>query len=134
MRAAISTGWTTGGFDTKESCARIAEATDIQFRRLTTEMHVGAKPPLPHAGLDDGFCFSLGDLGVLANIDFDPVLPLFEIGFLRWAQLLRAIHFLRDIRNLVGFAADKTEQRRGERPADLGVVHALQSVAVGAQR
>ena len=55
-------------------------------------------------------------------------------GFPRWAQLLRAIDFFRDIRNLVGFAADETEQRRGERPTDLGVVHNLQSVAVGAQR
>jgi hypothetical protein len=43
----------------------------------------------------------------------------FEIGYLG-AQLLRAIHFLRDIRNLVGFAADETEQRCGERPADFG--------------
>ena len=34
----------------------------------------------------------------------------------------------------VGFAADETEQRRGEWPADLSGVHALQSVAVGAQR
>ena len=49
-------------------------------------------------------------------------------------QLLRAIDFFRDIRNPVGFAADETAQRRGERPADLGVVHALQPVAVGAQR
>jgi hypothetical protein len=48
--------------------------------------------------------------------------------------LLLAIDFLRDIRNHVGFVTDETEQRRGERPADLGVVHALQSVAVGAQR
>jgi hypothetical protein len=38
---------------------------------------------------------------------------LLEIGFSRWAQLLRAINFLRDIRNLVGFAADESEQRRG---------------------
>jgi hypothetical protein len=51
----------------------------------------------------------------------------------RWAQLLRAIDFLRDIRNLVGFAADETEQRRGER-LDLGRIHVLQSVTVGAQR
>jgi hypothetical protein len=59
---------------------------------------------------------------------------LLEIGLPRRAQLLRAIGFPRDIRNLVGFAADETEQRRGERPADLDVVHALQSVAVGTQR
>jgi hypothetical protein len=58
-----------------------------------------------------------------------PTLP-----HLRWAQLLRTIDFLRDIRNLVGFAADETEQRCGEQPANLGQVHALQSVAVGAQR
>jgi len=38
---------------------------------------------------------------------------------------LRAIDFLRDIRNLVGFVADETEQRRGERPTDFGQVHAL---------
>jgi hypothetical protein len=42
--------------------------------------------------------------------------------------------FFRDIRNLVGFVADETEQRRSARPADFGQVHDLQSVAVGAQR
>jgi hypothetical protein len=103
------------------------------FHPVAHPEHLGSKPPLPNARLDDGFWLGVGDLGVLVN-DFAPVLPLLEIGFPRWAQLLRAINFPRDIRNLVGFAADKTEQRRGERPADLGVVHAPQSVAVGAQR
>ncbi len=58
----------------------------------------------------------------------------FRFGQCQREPGVRTIHVLRDIRNLVGFAADETEQRRGERPADLGVVHALQSVAVGAQR
>ena len=89
---------------------------------------------LAHARLDDGFALGVRDLGSLANVDLDPVLPLLEIMLQRRAQLLRAIHFLRYIRNLVGFAADETEQRRGERPADFGQVYALQSVAVGAQR
>ena len=102
--------------------------------RTLDSLHLGAKPPLPHARLDDGFALGIGDLGVLANVDFDPVLPLLESGFPRWAQLLRAIGFFCDIRNLVGFVADETEQRRGEGPADFGQVHALQSVAVGAQR
>ena len=75
----------------------------------------------------------VGDLGNLVDV-FNALVPSLEIRLPRWAQLLRAINLLRDIRNLVGFAADETEQRRGERPADLGVVHALQSVAVGAQR
>ena len=66
---------------------------------------------------------------VLANVDFDPVLPLLEIGLPRRAHVHH--DFLRDIRNLVGFDTDETEQRRSVRPADLGVVHALQSVAVG---
>jgi hypothetical protein len=105
-----------------------------QPARALDALRVGAKPPLPHARQNNGFALGLGNLGVLANVDFDPVLPLLAIGLPRWAQLLRAIDFLRDIRSLVGFAADETEQRRGERPADLGVVHALQSVAVGAQR
>jgi hypothetical protein len=52
----------------------------------------------------------------------------------RRAQLLRTIHFLRDIRHLVGFAADEAEQRRRERPSDFGQVHALQAIAIGAQR
>jgi hypothetical protein len=69
--------------------------------RALDSLHVGAKPPLPHARLDDGFALGFGNLGVLANVDFDPVLPLLEIGFPRWAQLLRAIDFLRDIRNFV---------------------------------
>ena len=102
--------------------------------RTLDSLHVGAKPSLPHAHLDDGFALGVGDLGVLVNVDFDPVLPSLEIRLPRWAQLLRAIDFLRDIRNLVGFAADETEQRRGERPADFDQLHALQSVAVGAQR
>jgi hypothetical protein len=106
----------------------------LHSTRVHDSLHVGAKPPLPHARLDDGFALSFGDLGILANVDFDPVLPLLEIGLPRWAQLLRAIDFLRDIRNLVGFATDETKQRRGERPADFGQVYALQSVAVGAQR
>ena len=109
----------------------------LHLRHTTSaldSLHVGAKPPLPHTRLDEGFALGIGDLGVLANLDFDPVLPLLEIGLPRWAQLLRAIDFLRDIRNLVGFAADETEQRRGERPADLGQVHPLRAVAVGAQR
>ena len=55
-------------------------------------------------------------------------------GFPRWAQLVRAIDFLRDIRNLAVFAADERERRRGEPPADFGQIHALQSVAFGAQR
>jgi hypothetical protein len=97
-------------------------------------LHVGAKPPLPHARLDDGFALGVRDLGILANVVFNALLPSLEIWLPRWAQLLRAIDFLRDIRNLVGFAAEEAEQRRGERPADLGVVPALQSVAVGAQR
>ena len=97
-------------------------------------LHISPKPPLPHRRLDDCFALGVGDLGILANVDFDPVLPLLEIRLTRWAQLLRAIDFLRDIRNLIGFAADETKQRRGERPADFGQVHALQSVAVGAQR
>jgi hypothetical protein len=94
-------------------------------------LHVGAKPPLPLARLDDGFRLGVGDLGNLADV-FNALLPSLEMGLPRWAHV--RYDFLRDIRNLVGFAADETEQRRGKRPADLGVVHALQSVAVGAQR
>jgi len=41
-------------------------------------------------------------------------------------------NFLRDIRNLFGFAADESEQRCGERPTDFGQVHALQAIAIGA--
>ncbi len=78
-----------------------------------------------------GFGFSVGDLGVLANVDVDPVFPFLKDRFSRRAQPLRAIHFLRNIRNLVGFATDETEQRHGERPTDFGQGHALQSVAVG---
>ncbi len=100
--------------------------------RALDSLHVGAKPPLPHARLDDGFALGVGDLGVLANVMFNALLPSLEMGLPRWAHVRH--DFLRDIRNLVGFAADETAQRRCERPADLGVVHALQSVAVGAQR
>ncbi len=42
--------------------------------------------------------------------------------------------FLCDVGHLIGFAADEAEQRRGERPADFGQVHALQAIAIGAQR
>src|SRR4051812_49555647 len=65
---------------------------------------------------------------------FDALLPFLEIRLPRWAQLLRAIDVPCDIRNLVGFAADETEQRGGERRADFGQVHALQAIAIGAQR
>ena len=91
--------------------------------RLGPDTGRAASRSWPHA--------SGGNPEFVANVGFEPVLPLLEIRLPRWAQLLRAIHFLRDIRNLIGFVADETEQRRGERPADLGVVHALQSVAVG---
>ena len=90
--------------------------------------------PCLHARPDDGFALGVGYLGVLTNVVSNALLPSLEIRLPRWAQLLRPIDFLRDIRNLVGFTTDETEQRRGERPADLGQVHALQSVAVGAQR
>ena len=104
------------------------------FRREIAGIRTSRSTSSGDARLDDGFSLGVGDLGVLANVVFNALLPSLEIRLPRWAQLLRAIDFLRDIRNLVGFAADETEQRRGERPADLGVVHALQSVAVGAQR
>jgi hypothetical protein len=79
------------------------------MRSRSTPYTLARKPPLPHARLDNGFALGVGNFGVLANVDFDPVLPLLEIRFPRWAQLLRAINFLCDIRNLVGFAADETE-------------------------
>ena len=78
--------------------------------------------------------WGVGNLRVLTDVLFDALFPSLEIRLPRWAQLLRAIDFFRDIRNHVGFAADETEQRRGKRPADFSQVHALQSVAVGAQR
>src|SRR5215207_5187406 len=59
--------------------------------RALDSLHVGAKPPLPHARLNNGFALGVEDLGVLANVDLHPVLPLLEIRFPRWAQLLRAI-------------------------------------------
>ena len=102
--------------------------------RALDSLHVGAKPPLPHARLDDGFALGLGNLGILANVVFNALLPSLEIRLPRWAQLRRAIDLLRDVRNLVGFVVDETEHRRGKRPADFGQVHALQSFAVGAQR
>jgi hypothetical protein len=102
--------------------------------RALDSLHVGTKLPLPHARLDDGFALGVGDLGVLANAVFNALLPSLEIRLPRWVQLLRAIDFLHDICNLVGFAADETEQRRGERRADYDQVHALQSVTDGAQR
>jgi hypothetical protein len=63
---------------------------------------LAAKPPLPHPRLDDGFGFSLGNLGVLPNVDFDPVLLLLKVRFPRWAQPLRTIDFFRDIRKALG--------------------------------
>jgi hypothetical protein len=95
--------------------------------RALDSLHVGAKPPPPHTRLDDGFALGLGDLRVLANVVFYKLLPSLEIRLPRWAQLLRPIDFLRDIRNLVGFAADETEQRRGERAADLASWSRLQT-------
>jgi hypothetical protein len=35
---------------------------------------------------------------------------------------------------LIRFTTDETEQRRRNRPADFGQVHALQAIAIGAQR
>ena len=52
----------------------------------------------------------------------------------RWTQELRAINLLRDVLHLIRLATDETEQRRRERPADFGQVHALQTIAIGAQR
>lgn len=46
----------------------------------------------------------------------------------------RAIDFLCDVGNLIGFTADEAEQRRGERPADFGQVYALEAIAICAQR
>ena len=81
-------------------------------------LHIGAKPSLPHARQDDCFALTVGSVRVLADVLFNAFLPTVEIQLPRRTQLSRAIDLLRDIRNLVGFAADEAEQRRGERPAD----------------
>jgi hypothetical protein len=61
---------------------------------------------------------AVGILSSFRTFDFDTLLPSLEMGLPRWAHV--RYDLLRDIRNLVGFAADETEQRCGERPADFG--------------
>src|SRR5262245_45605888 len=55
---------------------------------------------------------------------------------LAWAGGVSATEsdLLRDVLHLIRFATDETEQRRREWPADFGQVHALQAIAIGAQR
>jgi hypothetical protein len=97
-------------------------------------LHIGAKLPLPDARQDDGFALGVGDLRVFTDVVFDALLPSLEVRLTRWAQELRAINLLRDVLHLIRLTTDETEQRRRERPADFGQVHALQAIAIRAQR
>jgi hypothetical protein len=45
--------------------------------RALDSLHVGAKPPLPHARLNDDFALGVGDLGVLTNVE-DAATPIRE--------------------------------------------------------